>query len=204
MSSHLVTGFAAWFNLMIVATSFGGPPQQEVADRVVPAGSRVTMSLDDQKEIAGLARGSNPELVTWEKVYALAVIRARHKEVLTKATRLVLEKCGDPARGAADEDARAGLELQMRRRMRSLAEMRRAYVDARCRYLLSIRIKDQAIERLIAPSAAGSPERSLLVERFVEHVADVTTLEDQLAELWTTFRADRLARLSRDRRVASR
>jgi hypothetical protein len=33
-------------------------------------------SLDQDKEIAGLPRGSRPELLTWERVYGLALVRA--------------------------------------------------------------------------------------------------------------------------------
>ena len=70
-------GIAAWFNLMFVAISSGSPPQQQFTANSVPMPPRTELSLDDQKEIAALARGSKPELLTWEKVYTLAVVRAR-------------------------------------------------------------------------------------------------------------------------------
>ncbi len=34
-------------------------------------------SLDSVKEIAGLSTGSRPELLTWERVYTLALVRDR-------------------------------------------------------------------------------------------------------------------------------
>jgi hypothetical protein len=115
------------------------------------------------------------------------------EEVLTKAARLALEKPGEPAKAATDEAGSGRLELQARRRVRHLVEMRRAYEDAKRGYASAVRIKDQAFERLLAPPSDGGPERSPLLERFLEQVASVTTFEDQMAELWTTFRADRLA-----------
>ncbi len=376
-------GIAAWFNLMVVATSFGGSPQREFTANSVPMPARTELSLDDQKEIAALARGSKPELLTWETVYTLAVVRARAgrgpllqpldpaaltrqadrlgvadftrfrndffagaafrdpapdmltlsarlqtienmscrvailesltkllqeriqgeasglsrldidvvlaalvkgrrnldhqktlfrdgldelkvalglssqaavildrksmagfhevfesvaawlrqparnletlppiigglpelgdvildgqpalsaidanpdqwEEVLAKAARLALKKRGDPAEGAAADDARFQLELQIRRRVRRLVEMRRAYADATQQYMTVIRIQDQALERLLAPPSDGSPPRSLLLERFVDQTASFASLEDQLTELWTKFRAERL------------
>ena len=37
----------------------------------------VPPSLDFDKEIAGLSKGSRPEILTWERIYALALVRAR-------------------------------------------------------------------------------------------------------------------------------
>jgi hypothetical protein len=36
-------------------------------------------SLETEKELAGLSRGSRPALLTWDRVYALAVVRARSR-----------------------------------------------------------------------------------------------------------------------------
>jgi hypothetical protein len=114
------------------------------------------------------------------------------EDVLTKAARLALEKRGEQAPAAADPGARAGLELQTRRRVRHLVELRRAYEDAKRAYGLAIRIKDQSFERLISPPSDGGFPRSSMLERVIEQVANFTSVEDQLAELWTTFRAERL------------
>ena len=113
-------------------------------------------------------------------------------EALTKATRLALEKRGDSAQGAAEAEARVELELKIRRRMRRLVELRRAYVDATQQYAMAIRIRDQAFERLLAPQSEGSPSRSQSLERIVEQTVGFAAIEDQLAELWTSFRGERL------------
>ena len=46
---------------------------------VPPAEPFVPPSLETDKEIAGLSKGSRPELLTWERVYALAVVRVRSR-----------------------------------------------------------------------------------------------------------------------------
>jgi hypothetical protein len=115
------------------------------------------------------------------------------EEFLTKAARLALEKRADAAKAAAVDEARTRLELHARRRVRHLVELRRAYEDTKRGYSLAVGIKDQAFERLHAPPSGGGPQRSLLLDRFLEQVASVTTSEDHLVELWTTFRAERLA-----------
>ena len=376
-------GIAAWFNLMCVAISAGGPPQQEQTVNSLVMAPRTQPSLDDQKEIAALARSSKPEILTWEKAYTQAVVRARAgrgdllqtldpaalaqqadrlgvadftrfrnefkaggafrdpapdmlklsarlqtienvrsrvvilenltrllqeriqgeaagvsrldldmllaallkcrqdfdhqrtlfrngldelkvalglspqaavildqnsmaafhevfesvanwlrqparnlenlpriigklpemgdaivvgqpalsgidanpdqwEEVMAKAARLAVRKQADPAEGAAEDDARVQLELQIRRRVRGLAEIRRAYANATHEYMTAIRIHDQALERLLSPPSGHSPPRSLLLEQFVSHTASFTSLENQLGDLWTEFRAERL------------
>ena len=73
-------GFAVSISLFVVTTSLGGPQQlpapegAQVGQLLAP---RVTSSLDDEKEIAGLAKASKPEIVTWERAYKLALVRAR-------------------------------------------------------------------------------------------------------------------------------
>ena len=76
--------------------------------------------------------------------------------------------------------------------MRRLVELRRAYVNATQHYALAVRIQDQAFERLLAPRAEGGPPRSQLLEQLVEQTAIFAASEDQLVELWTSFRAERL------------
>ncbi len=111
---------------------------------------------------------------------------------LAKATRLALEKRGNSAQGAAEAEVLVGLELKVRRRVRRLVELRRAYDDATQQYALAIRIRDQAFERLIAPGSEGGLSRSQSIERIVEQAVGFMAIEDQLAELWTGFRAERL------------
>jgi hypothetical protein len=50
---------------------FEAPGLPGITTAIVPA------SLDSDKEIAGLPKGSRPEVLTWERVYALALVRAR-------------------------------------------------------------------------------------------------------------------------------
>ena len=116
----------------------------------------------------------------------------RWESSLSKAARLALENRSNRARAALDEDARVQLELQIRRSVRQLFEMRLAYVDAERGYEYAVRLKDQAFERLHGPSANGFSQRSAIVEQLVAQVGNITTIEDRLAELWTTFRAERL------------
>jgi hypothetical protein len=377
------TGFAALFNLMIFATASGGAPQQDAARDSLYISPRMELSLDDQKEIAGLPRASKPELITWEKAYALALVRARsgggalvpsldpaalsrqadrlgaadfarfrndfvasgpfrdpapdmlalsarlqmienarchlifleilgkllqeriqgessglsrldldivfaaffkgrqnfdHQktlfrdgldefkvalglspqaevildrkpmagfeevfeavatwlrqpsrrldalfpltdtvpelgdfildgkpalgplqanpdqwvDALPKAARLALARRGDSAQGATEADARVRLELKIRRRVRRLVELRGAHAYATQQYAMAIRVRDQAFERLLAPRSDGSPSRSQLLEQIVDQAAGYVAIEDQLVELWTSFRAERL------------
>ncbi len=111
---------------------------------------------------------------------------------LLKAARLALENRSAPARGELDEDSRVQLELHIRRSVRHLFEMRLAYEDAKRGYEFAVRMKDQAFERLHAPSADLSPRQSSIVEQLVAQIASVMAFEDRLIELWTTFRAERL------------
>ena len=76
--------------------------------------------------------------------------------------------------------------------MRRLVELRRDYVNATQHYALAVRIQDQAFDRLVAPRAEGSPPRSQLLEQIVDQTASFAASEDELAELWTSFRAERL------------
>ena len=121
----------------------------------------------------------------------------RIEEVMSKATRLALEKSSDLAKSAAVEDANGRLELQIRRRLRRLFDTSRAYDDAKQRHQLATRIVDQEDERLLWRSRVlgsdGVPAQPLLVGPFIEQVADLTSVEDQLIELWTTFRTEWLA-----------
>jgi len=50
------------------------PERAEVTGILVP---NFSPSLDSDKEIAGLSKASKPEVLTWERVYALALVRAR-------------------------------------------------------------------------------------------------------------------------------
>ena len=81
-----LAGIPAWFCLLIVGS--GAHAQQPWP--LPPPLSPVTTTLDDQNEIAGLKKGSKPQLLNWETVYALALVRARE-------SRRLLSPSLDPA-----------------------------------------------------------------------------------------------------------
>jgi len=66
--------------MLAVATAFADSPQPpgpiDAAAGVVLV-PRVAPSADSDNEVAGLAKGSKPMLLNWERVYALALARAR-------------------------------------------------------------------------------------------------------------------------------
>ena len=67
------------------------------------------------------------------------------------------------------------------------------YEAERRSYELAVRLKDQAIERLLAPPTAIITSRSTLPEALIERVTAVMKAQVQLAILWTSFRGERLA-----------
>ena len=122
------------------------------------------------------------------------------EDVLTAAAQLAINNRLDPDKAQAPVDAGIQLELRIRRRLRKLFETERAYEGEKRTYELAIRLKDQAFERLLAPSAEVTMSRSLLLHGLIEHVTQALSAEDRLTNLWTSFRAERLA-LYRDLRV---
>ncbi len=166
----------------------------DVFESVATWERRPDRHLDDLYQIiAGLPDLGDVMLDGQPVLGAITVNPDQFEDVMTKVARLALGKQSGPAKGAADEGARAGVELQTRRRVRNLVEMRRAYADAEKGYELAVRLTDQAFERVHAPPSDGAPQRSLLLGRLIEQVANLTTCQDQLVELWTTFHAERLA-----------
>ncbi len=150
-------------------------------------------NLDDLYQLTDAV--PDPGEVIIEGKPALGAVQANPDqwvEALARATRLALEKRGGPAQGAAEAEARVGLELKIRRRVRRLVELRRDYVNATQHYALAVRIQDQAFERLLAPRTEGSPPRSQLLEQLVEQTAIFAASEDELAKLWTSFRGERM------------
>jgi len=75
----LLTGILACALVIVVEISFADPPQPPppVDNLTGVLQPRVATSLDSDKEIAGLSRGSRPVLLTWDRIYALALVRAR-------------------------------------------------------------------------------------------------------------------------------
>jgi hypothetical protein len=81
----------------------------------------------------------------------------------------------------------------LRRRLRNLFEIRRAYLAEQRRYELAIRLQDQALERMVAPATGINSVRSPALEGVIEHGNRRCEIEDQLVGLWMSFRAERLA-----------
>ena len=85
----LSTGFLACaVSVLAPALAFGqpqAPPRPEGKRDQAPTAhelahllhQHVAPSLEVDKEIAGLSASSHPEVLTWERVYALALVRAR-------------------------------------------------------------------------------------------------------------------------------
>ena len=81
-----------------------------------------------------------------------------------------------------------------------LSKLRHAYEGtklgddgAKRTYELAIRLRHQLFERLHAPPTDQVSRRSLLLEQLLAYVAEVGAAEDRLVDLWTSFRAERLA-----------
>ena len=73
-------GVWAYSCLMIAASSVAGqaqPPAREDAHVAELLSPYLPADRDSDKVIAGLSRTSRPELLTWERIYALALVRAR-------------------------------------------------------------------------------------------------------------------------------
>jgi hypothetical protein len=121
----------------------------------------------------------------------------QQEEVLTRAARLAIQNRSDLDKGQALGDAGTAVELNVRRRIRRLIEMRRDYEAERRSYELSIRVLDQGFEQIATPSTAGPLSRSA---RVVSVVASILAPErqrlnaqDRLVTLWTSFQTERLA-----------
>jgi hypothetical protein len=116
----------------------------------------------------------------------------RWEVVLTNAAQLAIKNRSEQEAGAP---ANSGiqLELRVRRRIRNLFDTKRAYEAEKQSYFLAIRLKDQAFERLLAPPTAVITSRSTLHEALIEQGTAVMKAQGQLANLWSSFRAGRLA-----------
>jgi hypothetical protein len=114
--------------------------------------------------------------------------------VLTSAARLAIKNRADRDKCRAPGDSGVRLELRVRRRLRNLIDTVYTYGTEKLCYEQAIQMKDQAFERLMAPPAgAMRSARSPLLDALLERVTRVADAEDQLAALWTSFRAERLA-----------
>ena len=98
----------------------------------------------------------------------------------------------DKAQPTGDRDA--ALELRVRRRVRHLLELRRDYADQKRGYVLAVRLRDQAFERLVSSSSgAGNIPRTPVIQGLVDDMVRLREAEDRLAAIWASFRTERLA-----------
>jgi hypothetical protein len=147
--------------------------------------------LDDMtRQIAELPEIGDVVLDGRPVLHAIENDPDRMEKLMTNATRLALDGHDAKAAVPASDDARATLEVKIRRRIRLLAETQRAYTDATRRYELAFRLRDQSFERMHAP--AYGPSRSQSLERLLVILNDEVDAEDQIVHLWTNFCAERL------------
>jgi hypothetical protein len=117
----------------------------------------------------------------------------RWEEILSHAAELAVKNRSERDKASSFANTGVQLELQVRRRIRSLFDALRAYEGEKQLSELAIRARDQALERLVAPSPGVNSSRSLLLERLIDQISQVKKVEDRLISLWTSFRAERLA-----------
>ena len=113
--------------------------------------------------------------------------------LLKELADLAIKNRGEQAKVKDFEQADAPLERRIRRRIRHLFEMRRAYEGEKHAYEMNIRLKDQSFERMIGPALANVSPRSPLLDGLLEHVNRIRKVEDRLIRLWVDFRSERLA-----------
>jgi hypothetical protein len=123
--------------------------------------------------------------------------RDQREEALTSAARLAIQNRTDLEKGQPPGDA-AAVELDIRRRIRRLFEMRRAYEAQPRIYELSIRLIDQGLEQVAAPPLGiGALARSAAVATgtigLLAPERQRRNAEDRLVTIWTSFQTERLA-----------
>jgi hypothetical protein len=123
----------------------------------------------------------------------------QQEEALTRAARLAIQNRSDLDKGQAPGDAAAALELDIRRRIRRLFEMRRDYEVQQRTYEVSIRLFDHGLEQIVGSSRmsasalvrsanAASATLGLLAPE-----AQRLNAEYRLVSIWTSFQTERLA-----------
>jgi hypothetical protein len=128
---------------------------------------------------------------------AMAGSPEQQEEALTRAAQVAIRNRSDLDKGQAAGDAQAALELNVRRRIRRLFEMRRDYEAQQRRYELSIRVLDQGLEQIVAPTKISVMLRSTTFAGGITNLLTPETqrlqAEDRIVTLWTSFQAERLA-----------
>jgi hypothetical protein len=121
----------------------------------------------------------------------------QQEETLTRAARLAVRNRSDLDKGPTRGDTAAALELSIRRRIRRLFELRRAYAAQQRSYELSIRLIDHVLEQIAAPSRMSALARPAMVASLATGLLSPATerknAEDRLVTIWTSFQTERLA-----------
>jgi hypothetical protein len=106
----------------------------------------------------------------------------------------------DPGEVRARETIEVELELRLRRALRRLLRIRIDYAVEQRKFVLVIRARDQAQERLLAPTrvaplGTGEPakEGADLITDLIEFQSQIFENQNRLIELWTEHQALRLA-----------
>jgi hypothetical protein len=86
-----------------------------------------------------------------------------------------------------------GLGLRVRRRVRHLLTIYQEYAVENRRFVLILRQKDQAFERLIEPPAAGATRLSTSATDLIGQETRLLQTENRLVDLWASFHTERLA-----------
>jgi hypothetical protein len=121
----------------------------------------------------------------------------QQEEALTRAARLAIRNRSDLDKGQAPGDADAALELDIRRRIRRLFEMRRDYEAKQRSYEVSIRLFDQGLEQTVGSMRTSALPRSTMLVSGVTGLlapdAQRLNAEYRLVTIWTSFQTERLA-----------
>jgi hypothetical protein len=159
-------------------------------------------ALDELPRIIGRLPNLGEVVVSGAPILAaLMSDQDQWEPVLTQAAQFALEHQGKLGQGEVAGDAADALELSIRRRIRRLVAIRRGYDGTRQgiedgairSYELAIRRRDQAFERLVAPSAEAVSSRSALIEGVLKYLHDTELAQDRVVGHWTSFCAERLA-----------
>ncbi len=125
----------------------------------------------------------------------------RLEDVLAAATRVAVanQNRSSAQKGAAAPENEVQLELRISRRVRRLAEARRAYESEKRSYEVTSRLIDELITQLAAPPAGGTQalaqaaRATLGIATLLSQLGQIQRAEDRLVGLWTSFRGERLA-----------
>jgi hypothetical protein len=133
----------------------------------------------------------------FDAIYRAGRQPSEEEELLRAGTRVALANRhrgdGDDAGAREVEDAR--LELKVRSALRRLLSIRLAYLVEERRFVLVLRRRDQAQERLLAPPRREEtrPERGELITELVQVQGQTAENQGRLVSLWIEYQALRLS-----------